>query len=456
MSALGKIKELLLTSFAGLTDIGLKLTFTSAVAIGVISLTAAAAAVLVTTFAWVVVFILLKSNSLLVSEVAGYSTLIAAGCGAVLGLLYIGQANAKSSGSSSEQANTQGWKDWRNFVVVRKVKESAEITSFYLEPQDKREIPNFKPGQFLTIRLDIEGQAPVIRTYSLSDYREPCKYYRLSVKRELPPEGSDVPSGLASNFMHDQVQEGSVIPAKPPTGRFALDVERPLPVALISNGVGITPMISMVKAVSQLNPNRTVWFVHGARDGTFHAFHDEVSELAKPNLHVHFAYSRPRQEDAGKYQSTGYVDTDLVRSLVGQEAEYFLCGSEPFLESIRAGLKAAGIPEDRVFFESFLKGGKAKAPSADGSGGSEGAEIVFDQSGKTATWKSDAGSLLDFAEANGLNPPFSCRQGICGTCESAILEGEVEYLEEPTAEVKDGSVLICICAPKTSKVVLKL
>lgn len=453
----GRIKDWLYTSFAGLTDIGSRLTFNSAVAIGVMSITTAAAAAVVVTFTWVVVAIFIKSNSTLVAEVAEYSTLSAAVCGALLGLLYVGQMSAKqSSGESASHA----WKNWRDFVVVRRVKESQEITSFYLKPQDKGEIPGYKPGQFLTIKLDIPGQAkPVIRTYSLSDYREPCEYYRLSIKRELAPEGSGAMPGLASNYMHEQVQEGFVLSVKPPSGRFVLDVKKPLPAVLISNGVGITPLISMVRAASQLNPNRTIWFVHGARDGNSHAFREEVLELAgkNPNLHVHFAYSRPGQGDTDKYQSIGYVDTDLVRSLIPQEAEYFLCGSAPFLESLRAGLKAAGIPEDRVSFESFLKGDKAtQSLSAEGAGGKEGAEIVFDQSGKTAAWKSDAGSLLDFAEANGLNPPYSCRQGICGTCACAVLEGEVEYQEEPTAEVEDGSVLICICAPKTARVVLDI
>jgi ferredoxin-NADP reductase len=160
--------------------------------------------------------------------------------------------------------------------------------------------------------------------------------------------------------MHDQVHEGSVIPAKPPSGKFILDVQKAIPAVLISNGVGITPMISMAKAVTRLNPNRLIWFLHGARDGRFHAFRDEVRSIAEqnPNLTIHFAYSRPREEDTGHYHSTGYVDIDLIQSLVMQEAEYFLCGSPPFLASIRAGLKDASVPESRVFFEMFTKASK--------------------------------------------------------------------------------------------------
>ena len=409
-----------------------------------------------------------KSKDESAYRAALYSALIGAGCGAVFGLTYTNRENQRDSIQAlpDKQANQSventTWKDWRNFVVVRKVKESEEITSFYLQPEDKGEIPNFQPGQFLTIKLDIPGQKkPVIRTYSLSDYPEPCDYYRLSIKREPMPPGLDVMPGIASNFMHDQVHEGAVIPAKPPSGKFVLDVQKAIPAVLISNGVGITPMISMAKAVTRLNSDRPIWFLHGARDGSFHAFRDEVRSIAEQysNLNIHFAYSRPQAEDTGHYHSTGYVDIDLIQSLVMQEAEYFLCGSPPFLASIREGLKKAGVPESRVFFEMFTKARQVTSdrPTAEVNGNNvEAAEIVFAQSNQTTIWQAAADSILEFAEANGLNPPYSCRQGICGTCECKILEGEVEYQTTPTATVEDGSVLICISKPKTSKVVLDL
>jgi ferredoxin len=153
------------------------------------------------------------------------------------------------------------------------------------------------------------------------------------------------------------------------------------------------------------------------------------------------------------------VDIDLIQSLVMQEAEYFLCGSPPFLASIREGLKHVGVPESRVFFEMFTKASKTASdrPVAEVDHDNAGeVEIVFAQSHQTTTWQTDADNILEFAEANGLNPPYSCRQGICGTCECKILEGEVEYQTTPTATVEDGSVLICISRPKTSKVVLDL
>ncbi len=432
------------------------------------SLTAALTTLSVITLASAIAIGVTKPKDESAYKTAIYASLIGAGGGALFGWTFKGKGNQlKATQALQDEQPTQAterstWKDWRNFVVVRKVKESEEITSFYLQPEDQGKLPSFQPGQFLTIKLEIPGQArPVIRTYSLSDYAEPHTYYRLSIKREPKPSGLDVMPGLASNFMHDLIHEGAVIPAKPPSGKFVLDVEKTLPAVLISNGVGITPMISMAKAVTRLNPERPLWFIHGARDGSFHAFREEVSAIAaqNPNLTIHYAYSRPRQDDAGYYHSTGYVDTALIQSLVMQDAEYFLCGSPPFMEGLRSGLKEAGVPESRVFFEMFTKASKVtgdRSLTKASNGDVEAMAVVFAQANQTIAWSADSDNLLEFAEANGLNPPYSCRQGICGTCECKLLEGEVEYQTAPTASVEDGSVLLCIAKPKTSNVILDL
>ena len=421
---LAKMNNPWLSSIATAVTVGAVITFGGAIAIGATN----------------------SSKNQEAYQKAVYASLLGTACGGVLDLIK----------TKKKPEDDTMWRDWRNFVVIRKVKESEEITSFYLQPEDNKTIHNFLPGQFLTIKLDIPGQnKPVIRTYSLSDYPEPLDYYRLSIKREAAPQGLDVMPGLASNFLHDQIKEGSIIPAKPPSGKFVVDVQKSLPAVLISNGVGITPMISMAKAISQLNPQRPIWFLHGARDGSFHAFRDEIKTLARGNfnLHLHFAYSRPRLEDEGNYHSVGYIDVPLIRSLLNEgEAEYFLCGSPPFMDSIREGLKNAGVPNSQVFFEMFTKAMKTASPSQPTTG--ETKEVTFNQSGQTATWSS--GSLLELAESSGLTPPYSCRQGICGTCQCRLVEGEVEYIETPTADIEEGSVLICISQPKTPQVVLEL
>ncbi|MDJ0697724.1 2Fe-2S iron-sulfur cluster-binding protein [Mastigocoleus sp. MO_188.B34] len=458
LDSLGKIQNPLTRSIAGATAAFSAVIITSAVLIG---------------------FTKPKDES--IHRMGVYGSLLAAGCGAVFGLVTTSKTNLTrtnqtsnrvSSSEEQQPKNTAVWQDWRNFVVIRKVKESEEITSFYLKPQDGGSIPGFKPGQFLTIKLDIpEKDKPVIRTYSLSDYSESGTYYRLSIKREGAPKNSDFPPGVASNFMHDQVQEGTIIPAKPPAGKFFLDLNKSLPAVLISNGVGITPMMSMAKACKNFNSTRHLWFVHGARNGKFHAFENEIKAIAQQhsNLQIHFRYSRPEAEDNGKYQSVGYVDAELIKQSIApeiekiygsQDAEYFLCGSPPFLQSLREGLKEWGVAEDRVFFESFGGGAKTNTITKDTNvqniGNERNAEIVFAKSGKTLNWQDSDGSILEFAEANGIDADFSCRQGICLTCMCALNEGEVEYEEPPTGTPDEGSVLICVCKPKSSRVVIDL
>ncbi|WP_017300937.1 2Fe-2S iron-sulfur cluster-binding protein [Nodosilinea nodulosa] len=412
---------------------------------------------------------LAKIDDGLLHRLTLYGSLVGAGAGAVFGL--VGVKPRLPETRVQPQASTT-WQDWRNFVVERKVPESQEITSFYLKPLDGGALPGFVPGQFLTIRLPIPGQPrPVIRTYSLSDYADDPAHYRLSIKREGPPKDRDVPPGVASHFMHDQVQAGSIIEAKPPAGKFVLDVLSPRPAVLISNGVGITPMISMAKAVSQRNPARPLWFLHGARDGSYHAFRDEVGAIAAqtPSLKVHYCYSRPRPDDASHYHSTGYVDAELIQTLLPvapADADYFLCGSPSFMDSLRSGLMALGVPPQQIRFESFAKAAPtAKAavdPAAvnsaavDPIGAAATAEVVFAKSGKTATWTPADGTLLEFAEDQGLEPDYSCRAGICLTCMCRLESGEVAYEEPPTGTPEPGSVLICVSKPQTAQVVLDL
>ncbi|MEM1369412.1 MAG: 2Fe-2S iron-sulfur cluster-binding protein [Cyanobacteria bacterium P01_H01_bin.15] len=401
------------------------------------------------------------------------ATLLGATAGGILGVAYkvnapsAAQAKGSSNVIAKSETAAETWKDWREFAVAKKIPESSEITSFYLKPVQPFSLPNYRPGQFLTIKLDIPDHGTVIRTYSLSDYTSSGEYYRLSIKKEGPPKGQDVPPGVASTFMHEQIQEGSVIQCKPPNGNFFLDIRLDLPAVLLSNGVGITPMLAMAKAA----PNRPVWFVHGARNGKFHAFRDEMKQLGdiQPNLSVIYRYSRPNPEDEGLFHSVGYADIEFIQAVIAPEiekatgstdAEYFMCGSPPFMEGLQTGLKEWGVPEERIYFEAFgagkPKGVKKSAGESDVSASVDQAEVTFAQSEQTLTWTQADGTLLEFAEANGIDAPFSCRQGVCLTCMCDLEAGEVLYDEEPAGTPDEGAVLICVAKPKSDRVILDL
>ena len=201
-------------------------------------------------------------------------------------------AKAKSSASTQEQ--------YRGYIVDRKIPESESITSFYLVPEDSKPLAPFLPGQFLPLKLDIPGTfKPVLRTYSLSD-RSNGDYYRLTIKRLLAPPGRpEIYPGVSSNYFHDQVEVGLKLLAKSPRGKFTLDPSQDTPVALVSAGVGLTPMISMLNAMIAEGSTRPIWYIHGTKYKKDHAMGDHVRRVASENknVQIHIRYSQPGEGD---------------------------------------------------------------------------------------------------------------------------------------------------------------
>lgn len=247
-----------------------------------------------------------------------------------------------------------GWDGFRSFIVDRKVIESDVITSFYLRPVDQKEIADFLPGQYISIKLEIEGEEFThIRQYSLSD--APGKnYYRISVKREA---GTANPDGMVSNFLHDSVTEGEILQVSAPAGDFVLDTEKNTPVVLLSGGVGLTPMLSMLKTVVEVQPDRKVTFIHAAANGKVHALREEVESLTSPeNVNSFFFYDSPTEEDRmnHNFDVEGYVTEEwLANNLLTEEAEFYFCGPVPFMRAINTSLKNLGVNAERIHFEFF-------------------------------------------------------------------------------------------------------
>ena len=365
------------------------------------------------------------------------------------------------------ETSTEDRKGLRSFVVERKEPESETIMSFYLVPEDGAPLAGFLPGQFLTLELDIPGQPrPVIRTYSLSDSPNP-EHYRLSIKREpAPADEPDLPAGLSSNYFHDQVEGGTTLRVGAPRGKFHLDLDSERAVVLLSGGVGLTPMISMLNAIVQSDAPRPVWFVHGTRNGREHAMGAHVRRLAEENenVHVHIRYSQPDPDDVeGRdYDSRGRVDMALLKQVLPfDDYDFFICGPTPFMRSLYCGLLSLGMSESRIHYEFFGPGamlteeskpaGQVEAATAEAEL-TGGTQVTFARSGVTASWDPACESILDLAERQGLNPAYSCRSGICHTCICELTEGEVEYLDEPLDEPDPGYVLICCSMPKTNLV----
>ena len=236
----------------------------------------------------------------------------------------------------------------RSLRLIEKSPESDNVTSFTFAARDGGPLAAFEPGQHLPIELAIPGVGQVGRTYSLSSAPKDTEY-RISVKRE--------PNGLVSRHLHDTVEPGAIIESRKPAGDFMMTCNI-CPLVLVSAGVGVTPMMSILHTVAAEGGGRPVWFVHGARDGLHHPFAQEVRDLGaeRQNLHVHVAYSQPRLADriGRDFDSEGRVDGALLARLVQTiEAHYFLCGPTRFMADIQSDLERQRIPLERIHTETF-------------------------------------------------------------------------------------------------------
>lgn len=257
--------------------------------------------------------------------------------------MYKGAANQKG-----------GWDGFRHFIVDRKVDESDVITSFYLKPKDHKEIAGFLPGQYISIKLEIpDEEFTHIRQYSLSD-APGRNYYRISVKRETSIEN---PDGKVSNYLHDHVKEGDELKISAPAGDFVLDLQKKTPIVLLSGGVGLTPMMSMLKTVVEVQPEREVTFIHAAENSSVHALRDEVDLIAeKGNVNSFVFYDSPTEKDRqnANFDFEGYVSKNWLKENVQiKEADFYFCGPTPFMKAIYCSLKELGVKEERIHFEFF-------------------------------------------------------------------------------------------------------
>lgn len=249
-----------------------------------------------------------------------------------------------------------GWADFRPFVVQRKERESETITSFYLVPQDGGPLARFVPGQYVSVKPKMPGeQYTHIRQYSLSD--APGRpYYRITVKREDAADGK--PAGKVSTYLHTSVREGDVLQLSAPAGDFTLDAEDDRPIVLLSGGVGLTPLVSMLNTLAEQPSDRSITFIHAALRGSVHALKEQVNEVAArcPNVRVYYAYSSPTEEDraAGGYDKEGLIDAEWLRSVVPQaDVRVYLCGPTPFMAAMYRQLLALGVRENDIRYEFF-------------------------------------------------------------------------------------------------------
>ncbi len=365
-------------------------------------------------------------------------------------------AGARSGGGNAglvSSAPPPAWPGFRPLRVTAVEPESATISSVYLADPDGVPVPAAQPGQFLTLRLRPDPAGPpLLRSYSLSG-PPGADAYRISVKHE--------PHGAGSGYLHSRVRANDRIEVAAPRGTFML---RPGtgPVLLVSGGVGATPVLAMLHALAAQASTRQIWWLHAARDGADRPFAAESAALvaALPHARAHVRFSRPGPADiAGRdYDAAGRFSVEALRGLgLPPEAHAYLCGPAGFRTDLTAALVAIGVAATDIHTEVFgsqaaLTPGigprPARPPHLPAGPPGDGPAVSFVRSDLAVPWVAGYGSLLDLAEACDVPVRWSCRTGVCHTCESGLLSGAVSYSPEPVDEPADGNVLICSARPQ--------
>lgn len=367
---------------------------------------------------------------------------------------------AGNSGLTGVAMPPPAWVGFRSMRISGIHTESRDVRSLTLVDANGAASPEWVAGQSIALRVPAAADSVgVVRNYSLCN-SPGAGAFRIGVKRESP--------GTVSTYIHDKVSVGDIVDVAAPRGTFCL-VEATKPVLMVSAGIGVTPLLSMLHHLAASRSNRPVWWLHAARNGELHPFSDEVRTLLGqlPNARSHVVYSRPSATDrAGiAYDQAGHLDYDMLVSLEPpRDADAYLCGPQSFMDQLGEALRACGLDPANIHHETFgarsaitpgIAAVMSRPPHLPAGTPGPGPTVEFARSAITANWSADYASLLEFAEACDVPTRWSCRTGVCHTCETAVLAGRVSYDPEPLDPPAAGTVLLCVSTP-TEPVVLDL
>ena len=333
---------------------------------------------------------------------------------------------------------------FEDYKVDRIVRESDTIKSFYLRPLHPTQLPEFTPGQYVNIKVQLPGTGKeLIRSYTLSD-RPGAGHIRLTVKREQ--------EGRVSRYLHDAINVGDTVAVSQPTGEFTLTGAENEAVVLLSGGVGITPMLSIAEHLCAENSGRPVYFLHSSMNNAVQPMPERLREFARQNqnmvVSIHHTVPLPDEVMGVDYDVAGLITKSHLAGLPMANSRIYLCGPTSFMETMYQYATDLGFSEHNIHYEFFGEGKKLGVQPVSAPGHA-GYTIKFSKSGVEAPWNDSVTSILELAEANGLRPDYSCRMGTCATCESRLIKGTFEYDPEPFMEPDDGNLLICCAVPKS-------
>jgi ferredoxin-NADP reductase len=352
------------------------------------------------------------------------------------------------------------WPGFRQLTVSAITHESDSAISIRLEDPTGVQLPAARPGQYVTVRAQPDkAQPPLLREYSLSG-PPGAGYYRITVKREV--------GGSVSGYLHTQLSVGDQLDIAAPRGTFILD-QTDAPVLLVSAGIGVTPVLAMLQSLAGERSEREIWWLHGARDSREQSFAAEaralLSSLPKAKVHVYYSQPGPGDVQGRDFDSVGRITAlSLAELKPPSDAEAYVCGPDAFMDDISAGLAALGLDASQIHTEVFgpaagltpgIASTPARAPHPPPGQPGDGPKIAFARSDLTVSWSSEYQSLLELAESCDVPVRWSCRTGVCQTCQTTLVAGDVGYNPDPVEPPARGSVLIC-CSQPHGDIVLDL
>ncbi|WEO99705.1 MOSC and FAD-binding oxidoreductase domain-containing protein [Streptomyces sp. FXJ1.172] len=368
---------------------------------------------------------------------------------------------AQEPGWPRERSGTQqpreepGWPGFKTMRVARIVPETPTVSSIYLDTTDDTPLPAARAGQYLSIRLAVGDTGPAVRSYSLSSVPT-AGTYRISVKRE--------DRGKVSSYIHDALRPGDLVNIASPRGTFVLE-EGTRPVVLLSAGIGATPVLAMLHHLAAAQDPRPVWWIHVAHDRAQHAFADEAHALLAqlPDAHeqIYYTAEGAPQPDARHIVQGRPTASSLAAMDLPTDADAYLCGPPVFMDEFGGHLRDHGLSPERIHTEQFsalpainpgVTPTAAVRPHQPPGPPGTGPLITFARSGVTTPWSPSHTSLLDLAEACDIPTRWSCRTGVCHTCITHLVSGDVAYTTAPLELPESGTVLVCCSEPATDVV----
>ncbi|WP_030185273.1 MOSC and FAD-binding oxidoreductase domain-containing protein [Streptomyces sp. NRRL S-813] len=359
--------------------------------------------------------------------------------------------------SAQQPREEQGWPGFKTMRVARIVPETPTVSSIYLDTTDGTPLPQPRPGQYLSIRLDVGAAAPAVRSYSLSS-APTAGTYRISVKHE--------PHGQVSHYLHTSLHPGDLVDVAGPRGAFVLK-ESADPVILISAGIGATPVLAMLHQLAATQGPRPVWWIHTAHDRAHHPFAEEAHALLAqlPHAHEHVYYTAEAPHPDEPHITQGRPTADSLAAMgVPTNADAYLCGPPAFMDDLSGYLRDHGLSPGHIHTEAFsalpainpgITPTAVLRPHQPPGPAGTGPLITFARSGITTPWSPAHASLLDLAEACDIPTRWSCRTGVCHTCITHLVAGDISYTTQPLEPPEPGTILIC-CSEPTTEVVLDL